>query len=339
MVLKHNLIFLLLNKERVQTNYMQLNNKKIILVGAGPMAIEYCKVLKNLDISFDIIGRGNTSAEKFYALTGKMPFIGGIDNFFKEKSEQSNYEKAIIAVNERELGNATRDMMRYGIKEILVEKPGALDFNDLKSLNINAENYKTKVYVGYNRRFYSSVIHAIQIIENDGGVTSFNFEFTEWGHIISEIKKEEGVKENWLLHNSTHVIDLAFFVGGKPREIKCYKNGYLDWHPKGSIFCGAGVSELGALFSYQANWNAPGRWSVEFLTKNHRLILRPLEKLQIQKIGSIAIEEVKINNELDIEFKPGLYLQTKTFLQNPSNLLSLQEQIENGKSYLEILLG
>ena len=44
------------------------------------------------------------------------------------------------------------------------------------------------------------------------------------------------------------------------------------------IFCvaalvaGAGVTENGALFSYHANWEAPGRWSVEIMTKKRRLM-------------------------------------------------------------------
>ena len=53
------------------------------------------------------------------------------------------------------------------------------------------------------------------------------------------------------------------------------------------LFCfsGAGISISGALFSYQANWQSAGRWSVEILTKKNRLILCPLEELKVQKRG------------------------------------------------------
>ena len=57
------------------------------------------------------------------------------------------------------------------------------------------------------------------------------------------------------------------------------------------------------LFSYQANWNAPGRWGIEILTSQHRLYLRPMEKLQIQNTGSVDISEVEIDDQLDKEFK------------------------------------
>jgi len=203
-----------------------------------------------------------------------------------------------------------------------------------------ARGKNAKVYVGYNRRFYSSVRNAQEIIDEDGGVTSFNFEFTEWSHVIKDLQKEPGVKENWFFHNSTHVIDLAFHLGGKPREISCYVSGGLSWHPSASVFAGAGVSEKNALFSYQANWEAPGRWGVEMLTKKHRLILRPLEKLQIQKIGSVAIEMMAIDDKLDVEFKPGLYLQVESFIRNKTaNMIEINEQIENIKFYKIISAG
>ena len=173
------------------------------------------------------------------------------------------------------------------------------------------------------------------MIARDGGVTSFNFEFTEWSHVISPLKKGEGEKEKWFLGNSTHVVDLAFYLGGSPKDLSSYTSGGLDWHPSASIFCGAGISNLGALFSYTANWESAGRWGVEILTKDHKLILRPLEKLRIQKRGSITANFVEdINYSLDDKFKPGLYIQTEKFLKNKfREMCSIREQAEAVKTY------
>ena len=98
-------------------------------------------------------------------------------------------------------------------------------------------------------------------------------------------------------------IDLAFFLGGEPKELSCFTFDKLAWH-KPAVFTGAGITNTGALFSYQANWNAPGRWGIEILTSQHRLYLRPMEKLQIQNTGSVDISEVEIDDQLDKEFKP-----------------------------------
>ena len=40
-----------------------------------------------------------------------------------------------------------------------------------------------------------------------------------------------------------------------------------------------------------------------------------MESLEEQLIGSVAINPVLIDNSLDIKFKPGLYLQTRDFIE------------------------
>ncbi len=300
----------------------------IWIVGAGNMAKEYAKVLSKMKEEFITIGRGEKNARNFEAELSVKVIRGGIENFIHETKIKPR--RAIVCVNDEELSNTTLLLIKNGIKEILVEKPGGLSHKEIETTAALSREYNAKVFVAYNRRFYSSVQKALEIIKEDGGVKSFNFEFTEWSHIIETLDKPTPVLKNWLEANSSHVIDMAFFLGGIPKEIKSFKAGRLSWHPSSSIFAGAGISEKGALFSYQANWESPGRWGVEILTKNFRLIFKPLEKLQIQKKGSVAIEEYTIDDAIDREFKPGIYLQTKAFLdQDYSNMCTIENQLIN----------
>ena len=55
------------------------------LIGAGPLAVEYSKVLDALRIKYSVIGRGKKSAEKFSSTTGQQAFVGGLSNFLKTK--------------------------------------------------------------------------------------------------------------------------------------------------------------------------------------------------------------------------------------------------------------
>ncbi len=308
------------------------------LIGSGPMAIDYINVLNALGISFQVISRGIDSSKKCELSTGAKVVHGGVENHVRNCENFPS--AAIVAVGVEQLACVTKILLQSGVKKILVEKPGGLNQSDINSVFEETKKQNAAVYVAYNRRFYASTQKAQKIISDDGGVTSFNFEFTEWSHKIADIKKAPGVKEIWLLANSTHVIDLAFFLGGKPKEISCFVAGGLIWHPSGSIFSGAGISENGALFSYQANWEAPGRWGVEVLTKKHRLIFRPMEKLQIQNIGEIAINEVAIDDDLDREFKPGLFCQVKAFMDgNIANFVTIEEQRENLNFYHRIASG
>jgi predicted dehydrogenase len=299
--------------------------KNIWLIGAGQMAVEYQTVLNDLNVNFKVIGRGEKSAKEFTEKTSVAPFVGGLKSFLSENPKQCTH--AIVAVGVEKLAETTSQLLEYGIKNILVEKPAGLNKEEIGAVAKLAKEKKANVYVAYNRRFYASVLKAKKIITKDGGVISFNFEFTEWSHEIEKLEKAPGVKENWFLANSTHVVDLAFYLGGKPKEISSYVSGGLDWHPSASIFSGAGVSETGALFSYQANWESAGRWGVEMLTKEHRLIFRPMEKLQIQKRGSVKIDFVDdIDYALDEKYKPGLYLQTNNYFKSYfDNMINIQQ--------------
>lgn len=293
-----------------------MSNSKIWLVGAGAMAQDYLKVLKGLGQEALVIGRGAANCEKIKEEYACETVAGGLTIFLKQEPELP--EKVIVAVGIEALKDTTLELLNYGVKEILLEKPGVGYPSEIDALCDLAKTKDAKVLLAYNRRFYASVIKAKEIIEEDGGLSSFNFEFTEWSHIIKTLEKDAAEHQNWFLGNSTHIIDTAFYVGGLPEQLSAFVSGEneMDWHTASSNFAGAGITNKKALFSYQANWQAPGRWSIEFLTKKHRLVFRPIEKLQIQNLGSVAINEVEgVDYSLDEAYKPGLYLQTKSFLE------------------------
>ena len=305
------------------------------LIGAGAMSVDYTKVLKALGVEFTVIGRGLDSARRFTAETGAPVVLGGLTR--ELQSQEALPEAAIVCVGVEALADTSIELIRAGVRKLLVEKPGALSTGAINELYRIAAQSGAEVFVAYNRRFYAATLHAKRIIEQDGGVLSCNFEFTEWGHEIETLTKAPGVKERWFLANSTHVVDLAFHLAGKPARMACYTAGSLPWHPAASIFAGAGVTERGVLFSYQANWGAPGRWGVEAITTNYRLIFRPMESLQITRKGSVGIEPVKIDDSLDKLFKPGLHEQVARFLAGRhEGLCTLAEQLDKWTSYCEM---
>lgn len=317
---------------------MSDNVNDVLLVGPGTMGIEYAKVLQDLNVNVKAVGRGEKNAKRFQESTGIEVQCGDLQKVLK--SWETIPEKAIIAASVEQLAEVTLNLLECGVKNILVEKPGAIVFQDIEAMYACAKKNNANVYIAYNRRFYASVLEAKRIIEQDGGVKSFNFEFTEWGFKIEPIveKKSELIKETWLLQNSTHVIDLAFFLGGKPKEMSCFTEGSLPWHKTGCVYAGAGTTEDGVLFSYGANWDAPGRWAVEILTSQHRLYLKPMEELQIQNKGSVAVEKVDIDDALDKQFKPGLYREVEAFLygKNIEYMQTIEDQVDSFKIYAKI---
>jgi len=291
------------------------------------MAVEYAKVLDTLSCSYTVIGRSVKSCKDFFKLTNVQAIEGGVEKYLQ--TEPAIPKCAIVSVGVESLSEVAILLLNYGVSSILLEKPGVGYASEIQFLAKLTSEKGALVFLAYNRRFYASVIKAKELIENDGGVSSFQFEFTEWSHSIKNLKKTITEHNNWFLGNSSHVIDTAFYLGGSPTEISAYHKGGLDWHPASSVFAGAGVSDKGALFSYNANWEAPGRWVLEVLTKKHRFIFKPMEKLQVQDIGSTVVNFVEFDESLDTQFKPGLYLQTKAFINAEySNFLNIHEQMK-----------
>lgn len=306
----------------------------IWLVGAGPMAQDYSKVLLALDQSFAVIGRGEYSARVFEEKTGHLVTRGGLASALQNDEAP---EIAIVAVGVEQLAHSTEALIKAGTKRILLEKPGGLNWAEIDALHRIADEHGAEVLIAYNRRFYGAVEQARQYIDEDGGVLSAQFEFTEWSHLIAPLHKSTGVKEHWVLGNSSHVIDLAFQLIGVPTDWHSWHAGSIDWHPTSARFAGAGVTERGVMFSYTSDWQAPGRWGLEIMTRKRRLILRPMEQLQVTNLGSVAVESVEALNTLDKDFKPGLYQQIKAFLAGENALFcTLSEQVRNVQIYSQM---
>jgi predicted dehydrogenase len=301
----------------------------VLLIGSGPMAVEYAKVLKAQGRDFKVIGRGAASAALFKEKTGLSVLTGGLDEL--RTSGKLSGTSAIVAVGVDMLYETSIALLKLGIKHLLIEKPGILHPAQIHPLRQASQQADASVYVAFNRRFYSSVRRAEQIITEEGGLTSFTFDFTEWAQEIVKLETSAAVKERWVLGNSSHVLDLAFFLGGIPQELTTYRTRSLSWHPDAAVFVGSGVSVKGAPFSFHANWDAPGRWGLEFCTSNYKLILRPIERLQVMNKGTIKIEDVDISDEdarVDVEFKPGLFRLVDSFFAHDTRPLCTLEEFE-----------
>lgn len=310
---------------------------KILVVGSGYMAGEYAAVLKDLNVDFSIVGRSESSCN---ILKKKYPDIniysGGIENF----NNIEKYNFAIITTNVEFLLEHSILVMNRGIRNLLVEKPGGKNLSEVKQLFDIAQVNSSKIFIAYNRRFYASVEKFINLLESDSKILSFNFEFTEWPHTLELFSNQEAVKENLFYANSSHLIDLAFFLNGKPKQMSSISTDKLAWHKK-AIYAGIGMTDKNSVFSYQANWKGPGRWGLEMISENFRYYFRPLEELWIQKQKTVKLEKVEIDNYLDIKYKPGLFKQVNAFLFNQSDkrLIDIVEQYNNCKEIYEVILN
>jgi len=304
-----------------------MSDHMILLAGAGPMAVAHAQVLTALGRACFCVGRSTESVESFKAQTGMPGCPGGVASWALNK-DRPVVDAAVVAVSLTELGAVTRTLLGAGIKRILVEKPAAINLAEIEAMDIAARAVGATIYLAYNRRFYAATEATRRIIVEDGGVSSFFFDFTEVASRTVVPGRGPDVLNNWFLANSSHVVDLAFHLGGRPRVIEARVKGSLDWHPMGATFAGSGETEGGALFSYLSDWAAPGRWGLDLRTSKRRLILQPMEALKVQELGSFAITDVPLD-DLDTRFKPGLYRQMKAFLSDLPETTALQPLSEH----------
>jgi predicted dehydrogenase len=298
------------------------NNMIIAVVGASEIAREYIKVIQAFGHQPLVIGRGESNINEVKSrFSGVTAVSGGLENWLKSNNPP---KYAIVATQIDHLADVTKQLLRSGCKHILVEKP--LTYSELEAREITelAIEYEAEVCVAFNRRSYISVIKAKELIEADGGVSSFHFDFTEAIFRINPSNYSKETSTLWGIANSSHVIDTAFYLGGKPACMESNQYGKaVGWHPSGSIFTGVGETEAGVPFTYHANWGCPGKWNIELMTECRKLLFSPMERLSQQLKGNFKAEIIDLDYQDDVRFKPGFYKQVQSWLKNDSSLMAV----------------
>lgn len=305
------------------------NNLKILIVGAGVIAREYVKVVEALGYRALVVGRGDRNVNEVRsAFPSALAISGGLEKWL-EKNEAPLH--AIIATPIDHLATSTEKLLSSGCKYILAEKPLTYSIPKAKDLAQMARENNARVNIAFNRRSYTSVQEAQKLIERDGGVSSFHFDFTEASFRIDPKNYSKETNRLWGIANSSHVIDTAFHLGGKPEWIECRQYGEaVNWHPAGSIFTGMGVTMKKVPFTYHANWGCPGKWNIEIMTPKRKLLFSPMEHLHQQVEGSFNVELVKLDYDTEKVHKPGFFGQVSNWLKaDNSNLPDLDELANN----------
>ena len=303
---------------------MTIKNKSVVVIGSGFMANQYCSALSKMGISdVELIGRSQKPLE---LICKKFNFKSIHQNYADAIKSLPEKDLVIITIPIPDLIPAAKLALKYGQKNILIEKPGSLYASQLQ--NLDGLKKSQKIFVAYNRLFYPSLEKLFQLVKKDGGINSCNFTFTEWVDKIDFKKYHPSVYSRWGIANSLHVISMAFRLIGMPKKITCIRSGNLSWHKSGSVFVGSGISKKGIPFSYNADWSSSGRWGIEVTTKKNAYRLVPLEQLCRCPRNSTTWIPVKFEKKYP-KIKEGISEQILAMLtkngENSSNLVSLKE--------------
>lgn len=279
------------------------------------MAIEYIKVLDALNFRVTVVSRSIKNFDFIKTNFRNTNCIRSKNIEIKEKID--TFDFAINCVSIKSLYKVTCKLIQLGFKKILIEKPGVLRNSELDSLINLSEKRGLILKIALNRRHYSSAIYIKNKI-NNLNISSVHLDFTEWIKGIDYSNYDTLSLKKWLYSNSIHVIDMFFYLFGFPEKFEFYQSGKgnLSWHPSASIFFGKGNFESNIKFTCKADWNGPGRWGIEIVSKEYKYILSPLEKVKKMGLENFDICNVELENKDDLEFKPGLKKMILDFHSN-----------------------
>lgn len=303
----------------------------VTVVGYGHMGREYLKALQALKVGQ--VRVCSRSEAPMQILKGEKNIECVAGGFSRLKTEADSSELAILSTPTADLIPAARYLRQLGFKKFLIEKPIALSSKEIEDF---AAEFSTpaggvEVACAYNRAAYPPLLETEARVQKEGGITSATYTFTEFTSRIHAGDYPEPEMRRWGVANSLHVVSMAHRLIGLPKIWKCYQWGKaVEWHPAGSIFVGAGLSEKNIPFNYHADWGSMGRWSLEVHTAQASYRFCPLEKLFRKAQALAEWEEIPVDC-LAPEVKTGFVEQVAAMLMPPLRekigLVSLNETV------------
>jgi predicted dehydrogenase len=277
----------------------------VAFIGAGYMTTEHAKAFANIDnvVLCGIFSRTRSKAEALAATYPDMICCDSIASLY----ESCQPDLVVIAVPELSVRVVCEEAFQFPWT-CLVEKPVGYDYDDAEAICHTAEKHNTRVYVGLNRRHYSSTKNVLAEMAETDGKRLIHVYDQENPKAALAAGQPEKVVENWMYANSIHVVDYFNFMGRG--QIISIEN-LISYDPSTPLFVLSKLAyDSGDIGIYECVWNAPGPWSVVINTQSKRWEMRPVEQATCQLYGSRKQEPLPIH-EWDSQFKPGLRLQAQ----------------------------
>jgi hypothetical protein len=235
------------------------------------------------------------------------------------KDSSKNNCSVLIAGRIRDNKKILIDALKNNFK-ILIEKP---IFTETKTFD-KFLKYKKNIFTGYNRIFYTGIA-ALKKITNIKKTLNIN------------VRCPEINKDNIIL-NTCHIISIIYYLYGKiTLKKKIYNKDY--------IFCIFQTKNNINIF-ININYGSPDNFSIEFNFKNNRIVVSPIEELNVYnklikrkfKKNNIYIPAISkgINEYKLSNIKPGFDKQYSNFKKFVKNKKSLFMSIADSKEIISI---
>ncbi len=141
------------------------------------------------------------------------------------------------------------------------DKPFAKDLADARKLVAAAKRHKRRIFVGAQRKFSPSFMHAQKIV-NDGRLGKVHFVrgaiHYYWGHVFTDTMRWRGVRAESggiaIIDSGYHILDAVMAYHGAPQRVfastgrlRAAKDGKYDIDDKAAIIMNYKDGSLGAI--------------------------------------------------------------------------------------------
>ena len=239
----------------------------------------------------------------------------------------------VVTVPELAMNAVSRACFEYPWT-ILLEKPAGYNFADAVDIEAAARSRNCRVFVAFNRRYYSSTQTVLSDLKKLTGQRFIRVQDQQDQMSALQAGQPKTVVDNWMYANSIHVIDYFLMLG---RGKICAVESIIPWNPDEPRYVLAKVSfDSGDVGLYEGIWSGPGPWAVSVNTLDKRWEMRPLEQATFQIAGQRKIKVVE-SHPWDTKFKPGLRLQAEKAVAAAKGDVNDLPTLQNAKGSVRLV--
>lgn len=312
---------------------MLLPNNRVTIFGAGAIGLAHFDAFYSLGCDVRCV---NQSGGCKTTAAGHKVEITPVSSFVMESLRETGVVISLPIEHQLKL---YFEVIKHKPSFVLIEKPASLDLSGLKKTVKDYPDIIKRTYVGYNRRFFDSIIGLKKILENKK-IYSISVDWSENIPRLQSLVDNKSLLESWHLANSSHMFDLAAFLDGSESYTLKYK--YLNGMSSFNSLPGFGlihmISANSVSMEFRFNFIQSGSWSLEVISASGRYRLAPLEQLTKFNTKTFSFKPI-INGNQTSQFKEGFINQARACMNSSKYLCNFESNYKNLNMLNMILLG
>lgn len=284
---------------------------RVVFIGAGRIAWEHLKTLAAMK-GVEVVGICNRGRGDLRPISRAFR-VPRTSTDWLSLVEELKPDAAFVLVDPFSTYEVAEILLRRGI-HCLIEKPPGVSIEEAEAMAEVAEQSGCINMVGLNRRYYSSIRGALDLVQRHSKLVAFHMEHPERIHLLvtqDPGRYQERHLQRWLFIDGIHHIDLMRRIGGDVVEVRGSRKAFSGG--VGESFSLALTFKNGITGTYASHWRSPAVERLVLFGEGVQVVLEPYSQGRVLYPNGI-VHPLPVAQE-DVLFKPGFYQQNLAFLR------------------------